>query len=283
MTEVMKHPSTFIFVCGMSASVSGIAYLMISGAPLVYSIVNGGALVVGLLLYVVRQVPVGRKTFVHPEFWMFFSAAVLILTALFGAEIEGIKRWIAIGPVLMQPGIILVPLMTLLFAGRPERLPSIAICIAALALALQPDRATAGVLAAATIGILLHRRDLTTFICAAVSVFSFCIALFRPDNLPAIEFVEGVYRAAVASGILSSLLVALGTAILLVPAFYIRVLPTHRSLLPFVFGVVWFTFVLAALFGNYPTPLVGYGSSSIIGYFLCLYAFSIDYSKRKRD
>ena len=173
--------------------------------------------------------------------------------------------------------------MSLLFAGRPGRLSGIAICIAALALALQPDSATAAVLAAATIGILLHRRDLNTLICAAVTVFSFCIALFRPDNLPAIEFVEGVYRAAVASGILSSLLVALGTAILLVPAFCIRVLPKHLALLPFVFGVVWFTFVLAALFGNYPTPLMGYGSSSIVGYFLCLYAFPIAYSKKKLE
>jgi hypothetical protein len=41
-----------------------------------------------------------------------------------------------------------------------------------------------------------------------------------------------------------------------------------------VFGAVWLAIILAAALGNYPTPVVGYGSSAIIGYLLSLTALS---------
>jgi len=37
-----------------------------------------------------------------------------------------------------------------------------------------------------------------------------------------------------------------------------------------VFGVAWLGMVVAAALGNYPTPLVGYGGSAILGYALSL-------------
>jgi hypothetical protein len=37
-----------------------------------------------------------------------------------------------------------------------------------------------------------------------------------------------------------------------------------------VFGAVWMAAVLAAALGNYPTPVVGYGGSAIVGYLLSL-------------
>src|SRR5690606_11790267 len=37
-----------------------------------------------------------------------------------------------------------------------------------------------------------------------------------------------------------------------------------------VFGITWLGMVAAAALGNYPTPLVGYGGSAILGYALSL-------------
>jgi hypothetical protein len=37
-----------------------------------------------------------------------------------------------------------------------------------------------------------------------------------------------------------------------------------------VFGAVWLAVIVAAALGNYPTPLVGYGGSAILGYLLSL-------------
>ena len=39
-----------------------------------------------------------------------------------------------------------------------------------------------------------------------------------------------------------------------------------------LFGALWLAGIVAAALGNYPTPLVGYGSSAIIGYLLALLA-----------
>ena len=38
------------------------------------------------------------------------------------------------------------------------------------------------------------------------------------------------------------------------------------------FGIVWSGIMVAAALGNYPTPLVGYGGSAVLGYLLSLAA-----------
>ena len=61
-----------------------------------------------------------------------------------------------------------------------------------------------------------------------------------------------------------------GAVLMLVPAIagYFRD-PDNRPLYA-VFGAVWLAVILAAALGNYPTPLVGYGGSAILGYLLSL-------------
>jgi hypothetical protein len=44
----------------------------------------------------------------------------------------------------------------------------------------------------------------------------------------------------------------------------------ERSTLHYVFASCWLTLIAAAAMGAYPTPIVGYGASAIIGYFLSL-------------
>lgn len=39
-----------------------------------------------------------------------------------------------------------------------------------------------------------------------------------------------------------------------------------------VFGAAWLGVIVAAAVGNYPTPLVGYGGSAVIGYVLSAFA-----------
>ena len=41
-----------------------------------------------------------------------------------------------------------------------------------------------------------------------------------------------------------------------------------------VFGATWLAVIAFAVVGNYPTPLVGYGSSAILGY--CLMTSMLD-------
>jgi hypothetical protein len=61
--------------------------------------------------------------------------------------------------------------------------------------------------------------------------------------------------------------------LLLVPSIVgVRTDPA-RAHIHLVFGAIWLGCVLAAGLGNYPTPVVGYGGSAILGYMLSLSAF----------
>jgi hypothetical protein len=63
-----------------------------------------------------------------------------------------------------------------------------------------------------------------------------------------------------------------GAALMLVPALIgLRHDSGHRDAHA-VFGAVWLALLAAAALGNYPTPLVGYGGSAILGYLFSLIA-----------
>ena len=57
---------------------------------------------------------------------------------------------------------------------------------------------------------------------------------------------------------------------LIVPAIAGRWMDPGNREVHAVFGAVWLGVVVAAALGNYPTPLVGYGGSAILGYVLSL-------------
>ena len=44
----------------------------------------------------------------------------------------------------------------------------------------------------------------------------------------------------------------------------------ERIVANYVFASSWLTLIVVAAMGAYPTPIVGYGASAIIGYFLSL-------------
>ena len=61
-----------------------------------------------------------------------------------------------------------------------------------------------------------------------------------------------------------------GALLLVVPALHgFRKSSAHRHAFA-VFGTIWIGVIVAAALGNYPTPLVGYGGSAVLGYLLSL-------------
>jgi hypothetical protein len=62
----------------------------------------------------------------------------------------------------------------------------------------------------------------------------------------------------------------LGVGILILPSILGRSAKPDAANAYLVFGAVWLAMIVAAAVGNYPTPLVGYGGSAIVGYFLSI-------------
>lgn len=269
--ERMMHfwigrPRRLAALCAIAATLLGIAWMAMAGAPPRYLAVNGAALLLGLL----AVAALGRVGDIGRGIVNLMLAILLLLTAFAGVSADGITRWVPVGGVLLQPGLVLLPILALRFARTRDSLSTLAILIAALALALQPDRAMAGTLAAAMAVLALFRKDRNGLIALAAAGAGFAVTLLRADPSLAVPYVDQIFFSAFALHPLAGLAVAAGAALLLLPAAIglARAAGTREA--HALFGTVWFAVILAALLGNYPTPVVGYGGSAILGYLVSL-------------
>lgn len=253
--------------CAAGAVGLGIAHLALAGAPARDAIVNALALLIGLLLFAaVRSRPV------RPDIAAVAAAAALLATALAGTSVDGVSRWVRFGPLLVQPALVLLPAAIVAFARERSWLATAAVLIAAAALALQPDRGMAGALAVATLALATLRRDRASALAAAAAIAGFAVTLARPDTLPPQPFVEGVIASSFAAGLAAGVAAALGLALLVTPALVGWRREREARDAQLAFGAIWLGVIAAAAFGDYPTPVVGYGGSAIVGYVLSLAA-----------
>ena len=268
MTGLLKDMRFVGIACAVAAVGSGIIYMMAAGAPGRYPFVNGAALLIGLLLFAaVDQLPARLR---NAPVALAIGLA-LMATALFGVSGEGATRWAKLGPILIQPSLILLPMLVVLLARTREPLAMAGALLAAVALAIQPDRAMAGALAASLAALALWKRDLWSAAGLLGAIACFAVTLLRPDALPAMPYVDGILYSAFGVHPLAGIAVVGGAALLLVPAISgWGQGHRHASVL---FGTIWFAIIAAAALGNYPTPLVGYGGSAVIGYLLSLSVF----------
>lgn len=195
-------------------------------------------------------------------------AGLLVLTSLFGVSSHGVVRWVAAGPLMVQSSLILLPTLLMMFARKTTIAGTAALVVAAMATAMQPDRAMAGAMFAGAAMLWLLHRNRQVAIVLAASALSFVATLVRADNLPPVRFTEGVFTQTWQMHPLLGIAVASAGALLLLPAAAFGTGDRDSARQCAVFGAVWLAIILAAVIGNYPTPLVGYGGSAIIGYLL---------------
>lgn len=254
--------------CATGAVGIGLFYLAAAGAPARLIGMNLAAYFVGLAAFATIVMPhwriEGLRRWVLPGLGL-----VLLVTALTAAPVEGAARWVAFGPLTLQVSLIVLPLMLVLFARRPTPGGAAGLVVAALALALQPDRAMAGALAAGLAALAVFRRDRLILIPLAAAAAGFAATLARPDRLPAVPFVDQIFYSSFGIHPLAGVALIFGAALLIVPALAaFRAGMDRRAASSF--AALWLTIIIAAALGNYPTPLVGYGGSAIVGYLLSL-------------
>jgi hypothetical protein len=269
MDQENRYPRRLAALCAIGATGLGLFYLAAAGAPLSYLAVNAAALAIGLLAVGVA-IEVGKHWRIGGGIVAVALACLILLTALFGVSADGVTRWLSAGGIPLQPGLVLVPVIALGFARRRGAASLLAVLIAALALALQPDRAMAGALARAMAALALLRPERSVLRALGGALAGFAATLVRADASPAMPFVDQIFYSSFAVHPLAGLAVITGALLMLVPAIAGSIRdPDHRPSYA-VFGAVWLAVILAAALGNYPTPLVGYGGSAILGYLLSL-------------
>lgn len=262
--KLFKNPQFLGALSATGATILGVLVMAVAGAPKSYLIVNLAALVIGLAMLALLQR--NRPNAAYAGWLGLAAAAGLLATALLGTTIDGATRWVRIGVVSLQPSLVLLPLLIMAFARVRDSKTTIAMLVAAVALAIQPDRAMAGALVVGLAALAVSVRDRQVLLALVAALCSFAVTLMRPDTLPPTPFVEQVYASAFAFSPAAGLALLAGSMLLLLP-----MLALHRADST-VFAAVWLAILAAAVIGNYPTPLLGYGGSGILGYLLCLAA-----------
>lgn len=242
--------------------VAGIVCMALMDAPPRYMAANGLALALGLALLLGMRAPAG-----HRGERMLAAAllAVLFLPLLAGPSVNGITRWIALGPVSLHAGMIALPAIAVL-AARDRDYAAPVLLTALLAALLQPDAALAFAVTLAAVGVHHAKRDWKLGLVAIAGFMGMMVATLRGE-LPAAPFVERV----LVQYAMESPAAALGLFLALVAGFVAIVLaaPLERPA-RLALGGTLFGFSVMALMNNYPSALIGHGAAPIIGYGLAL-------------
>ena len=235
--------------------------------------VNIAATVLGLLIWFAgRRLPPLRRRVTRA-----FLAAASIATILlpFASEgMLGVHRWVSMGGFRLHAAAIAAPLIILCVAAAASDRIGSALAIGtagAIILALQPDAAQTTSFAAACAVILVPLRRtqprqvvLGVALLLAVSVASFV----RRDPLPPVAHVEGIFGVVASGGPGSAVMAAV--ALLLLPAPFFAAWLRRRRATALALGVYVAMTLLASAWGTVPVPVMGYGASPILGYFLAL-------------
>ncbi|WP_439471549.1 hypothetical protein [Brevundimonas sp.] len=267
--DAIRGPRGVALLCATGAVALGLVYMVMGNAPARYLMMNIGAFAFGLIALAILTLADGRGH-LPGRLLAVGLGAVLLATSLLGVRVDGITRWLALGPLTIQPSMMILPLMVVLFARFRDGLSLIGIAVAALALALQPDRGMAGALTAGIAVLAFTRPNRSVLAALACAAAGFAATLVQPDPSPALPFVDQILYSSFSLHPLAGVAVVLGSALLTVP-----VLAGRQAKAPelAVFGAVWAALIAAAALGNYPTPLVGYGGSAVIGYLISLMVF----------
>jgi len=253
--------------CAVAATGLGLAYMMAAGAPLRYLAINAGALALGIGL--AGLMPVMRATARQESGLGTLALGVfLVASSLFGVTANGATRWVVVGGFSLQPSLLFIPMMVVQFGGSRDALSTWGLALTGVAMALQPDRGMAGVLVVGLMAVAVLRLERRVFIALAVAVAGFVATLIQIDVQPAMPFVDQIFFSSFEVHPLAGLAVCGGAALLLAPAFIGGAGDSDRGHARVPFGAIWLAVIIAAALGNYPTPVVGYGGSAIIGYVL---------------
>ncbi len=268
----LTGPRLIAVACGVGATGLGLIYLSAGGAPGQYLVLNSAALAFGLVTLGILALA-DRRGHLAAGPLSLALGSVLLAVSLWGVSAGGVTRWVALGPLVIQPAFMVVPLMAVLFARSRDTLSMAGIAVAALALALQPDRGMAAALAAGLTMLAFLRPDRRTVGAAVAAVLGLGATLAQADPSPAMPFVDRILYSAFTVHPLAGGAVLLGAVLLVLPVLAARRLGGSEQSACIVFGAVWAAIIAAAALGNYPTPLVGYGGSAIVGYMLSLVVF----------
>lgn len=246
---------------------AGAAWMAAAGAPQAYWLTNLAALVPALVWIALGQAPAGptgRRVLAGA-----FVALMLLPLAtgpyLPSVTQDAVARWIPLGPLTLHAGMIAVPPLAVL-AAREGKLAAPILFAAIVAALFQPDAATGFALTFAAVGLHHAGQDWRVGL-VAIAGFAASLLMAVSGELPPTQFVERVLVEAARTEIAAA--AALALALLGCFLLIALALPRPREERLALAGAL-FGFAIMALMSTYPSVLIGYGASPILGFGIAL-------------
>lgn len=254
----------------------GAAIMLVGGAPVSRWGLHLSAGVIGVVAYLIL-VTARRSVPTTTALGFAVVGVALVASTLVGSGIEGVMRWHEVGVLRLHPSALLAPALLAFASAQAATRPLFAYgSLAALQLVhlAQPDAGQATALGAGAAAVALtgprRGRDLGVALAFGLSAAA---AWTRFDPLPPAPFVEDIVSRAFALAMPAGVVGLLSlTVFVLAPFAGIQrgrsSLSTSRAraaLLVYFGGSL-----LAACFGEFPIPLLGFGPSPVVGAFLGL-------------
>lgn len=201
-----------------------------------------------------------------------FASIILALVLVAGTTLDGVTRWLPLGPLNVQPALILSPLLLAIVAGREGRHWRVAILVPILLVALQPDAATVLALAAGTAIIAAAASVRSTrgwtprriALASGAAMIAIVVLIWSGiQTPPSVAFVEGTVELARQSGPTAMLLHA-ATPLLMMSALLSA--GQGGPALAAYFAIA----AAAAVFWAFPMPLAGAAPSHAMGFGLAI-------------
>ncbi len=266
----MRLPASFVPVLVIAVALVSLMAMRASGAP------NGSLAVQAIAFVLAALLALPKRTAAWVESvdarWLGGAILLVALAVLVaGVEIDGARRWLRVGPVLLHPASLLGSILLLVLA----RAPGNAVCAlpgaAIVCFGVGNDGAANLAFALGSSALLLAERKAWKTL-LPLCVLAWCLAAWgwtRPDTLAPVPWVEQIISQTwMASALLG---MAAGVLLALLPLpFVLAALEPGRRGAGLALAGFWIGLLAAGLAGNYPVPVIGYGASPVIGWILAL-------------
>lgn len=208
------------------------------------------------------------KKFVLPA-----ALGLLILT--FASQgIAGVHRWISIGAVKLNIAMIILPIILIelwnVLKTKGLNLGFAIAFVILLVLFFQPDASQLTGFAVPMMIMLSRNTNSKVISFLIISAFSLFVVFswIYLDNLPPVNYVERILNMVANMGFAWLILGVISLVILPIP--FLLFPPKNTESISKYIGCYYIIIILSTLFGNFPVPLMGYGISPIIGFYISL-------------
>ena len=195
--------------------------------------------------------------------WLVGLGLTLLGATLIAPGVEGVHRWVGLGPLEIHVGAVLLPWLLVLLSQMAWA-SGVSVGLLTLGiLVLQPDGAQAAAFAGGWAVWLAMRYGRAAAWPLTVAALPAGAAWLRHDPLEPVTYVEGIVGVAAEQGAIWTAMSLFALALLPLPFLLAPERRVGVALAVYMTGTL-----MAAWLGDYPVPVLGYGVSPILGYAL---------------